>query len=232
MRKKFALLIIVPLLISCNSERGLLYVGNVMEPVISLDGEWMISTDTEGMAPYLMNDNLFEGVVEVPGEVMMQGFLIKHDTPFVLRRHIDIPFDYKDKVVKLVFEGAYSYARVWVDSQLIREHAGGFTAWECDISDQIQAGTKLTLTVELTDRMDEISYGSGYAKHPIGGLLRSVKLMALPKTYPDKIIISTDFDNDHKDATLTVEGELVPCPENSTTTICNFKYWYFIHITL
>ncbi len=26
--------------------------------------------------------------------------------------------------------------------------------------------------------------------------------------------------------------ELVPCPENSTTTIGNFKYWYFIHITL
>ncbi len=25
---------------------------------------------------------------------------------------------------------------------------------------------------------------------------------------------------------------LVPCPENSTTTIGNFKYWYFIHITL
>ncbi len=26
--------------------------------------------------------------------------------------------------------------------------------------------------------------------------------------------------------------QLVPCPENSTTTIGNFKYWYFIHITL
>ncbi len=29
-----------------------------------------------------------------------------------------------------------------------------------------------------------------------------------------------------------VESNLVPCPENSTTTIGNFKYWYFIHITL
>ena len=218
MKQILIILLVVTLVgISCQSDKsGAYFILDVQMPVISLDGDWMISVDINEMEPQIMDDNLFEGVVEVPGEVMIQGFSIKHDTPFVLRRYIDIPADYDGKVVKLLFEGVYSYARVWIDEHYIRDHSGGFTAWECDISNYVKAGGKSMITVEITDKMDEISYASGYAKHQIGGILRSVSLMALPESHPENVIITTKLDDDYKDATLTVQGEIVNSNDNET----------------
>ena len=75
------------------------------------------------------------------------------------------------------------------------------------------------LTVEVTDRADEISYGSGYAKHPIGGILRSVRLMALPVNYPSDITIVTDFDENFGHASLIVGGTTKYISENAEITL-------------
>jgi len=220
--KRIFLNLLFPLLVcaSCKTEtRETIFVQDVSTPVISLDGKWMISTEIPGQEPQLMEDNRFKGVVEVPGEVIIQGYFIEHDKPFVLRRYINIPEDYSGKVVKLLFEGVYSYARVWIDEHYIRDHSGGFTAWECDITDHIKAGEKSMLTVEITDRHDEISYASGYAKHQIGGILRSVYLLALPESYPGDIVIQTDLDSEYKDAELIISGEIMNGKSDETILI-------------
>ena len=204
--------------ISC-SENEAYRIKGVKEPVISLNGKWEICTIGYDEVSKASSGLLKWNEINVPGEAMMQGIPVKHDQPFLYRTEFLIPQDYRDKTVKIRFEGVYSYARVWVNDSYVRDHHGGFTAWECDITPFVKAGEKALLYVEVTDRADEISFASGYAKHQIGGILRNVSLLALPSNYPENIVITTDFDKDFKDATLTVKGLTVKEAENSKVQI-------------
>ena len=192
------------------------YVESVSEPIISLNGDWKISLTpgNEFWKDSILNDTWKD--IKVPGEVMMQGFSIKNDIAFAYKKEIDIPLDFEGKNVFLRFDGVYSYARVWVNGNFVRDHFGGFTRWKCDITPFVTAGEKARVTIEVTDRSDDISYASGYAKHQIAGILRDVNLMALPKIYPHKINIETDLDTDYKNVNLIISGELNSKPNNSS----------------
>ena len=37
------------------------------------------------------------------------------------------------------------------------------------------------IRLEVTDRLDDISYASGYAHHPIGGILRDVTFVRITR---------------------------------------------------
>lgn len=204
--------------ISCN-QNGDYFVRGVSQPVISLNGEWKVCLKGFEQVQDQGTDSVKWRDVEVPGELMMQGIAVKHDKPFVYFRKIRIPSDYDGKLVKIRFEGVYSFARVWVNGIFIRDHSGGFTAWECDISRAVRPGREADLFVEVTDKADEISYASGYAKHPIGGILRNVSLLALPVTCPEKVSVSTDLDEDYKDAVLTIEGSANAKDEDNSVAI-------------
>jgi hypothetical protein len=183
-------------------------VAGVQAPVISLNGNWKFNLDPQ--EEFWKTSVVFQDWEDilVPGECQMQGLAIKHDRPFVYKRAIRIPEDYRDKEVRLVFYGVYSYARLWVNGQFVREHSGGFTRWECDISDHVTPGEMAVLTLEVTDRADDISYGSGYAKHQIGGILRDVELMALPEQNFSELYFETHLDDEYKDAELKIFYEL------------------------
>ena len=124
-----------------------LFVKDVSKPVISLNGTWKIClTPPVNFQEIVKPDGNWKDI-QVPGECMMQGFLIKHDQPFVYKKEFSVPADFKGKVIKLRFGGVYSYARVWVNGKYIREHSGGFTPWECDISSFVVAGKKAHISL-------------------------------------------------------------------------------------
>jgi beta-galactosidase len=183
-------------------------VTGVKDPVITLNGTWKFTM--EPPKSFWKNNVDFEkwSNIRVPGECQMQGFAIKHDQPYAYKREVIIPDDYEGKQILLHFYGVYSYARVWVNGHFIREHFGGFTKWSCDITNHVTAGETAILTVEIVDRTDDISYGSGYAKHQIGGILRDVKLAALPKQNFKKLFFETDLDEKYHDSELNVIYEL------------------------
>ena len=56
--------------------------------------------------------------------------------------------------------------------------------------------------VAVTDRSDDISYASGYAFHPIGGILRDVRIIALPENYIARLSTEIEFDKLYEDAML------------------------------
>jgi hypothetical protein len=142
--------------------------------------------------------------VNVPGELAMQGFEISRDVEYPYRRPVLIPPDFKGKRIILRFDGVYSYARVWVNGVFKREHHGGFTSWECDITNDVTPGQAAWITVGVTDRSDEISYASNYAKHYIGGILRDVKLIALSPAHATRLQLTTGLDSAYRDAMLEV----------------------------
>ncbi len=186
---------------------------------VSLNGTWKFSMNP----PAAFWDNKFDfkewDNIQVPGECAMQGFAIKHDLPFAYIKVVDIPAAYKEKRIILRFDGVYSYARVWVNGHFIRDHSGGFTRWDCDLTAFVNPGQKAVITVEVTDRADEISYGSGYAKHPIGGILRDVHLLPLPHNYPDELFIETDFDRQYKNAVLKIFGRTSKKTDNARINV-------------
>jgi hypothetical protein len=194
---------------------GPYFVKGVSAPTVDLNGVWKIQTQPSGA--FWEQGQPLDGWsdIVVPGECMMQGFAIKHDEPFALRKDFVVPSDFEGREIKLRFEGVYSYARVWVNGKYIRDHSGGFTAWECDITTAVKPGSMATVTVEVTDKADEISYASGYAKHPIGGILRDVRLTASPPDRPEDVRLVTDLDDDYRNARLTVKGRLTRVGPNS-----------------
>ncbi|MEN8201604.1 MAG: glycoside hydrolase family 2 TIM barrel-domain containing protein [Bacteroidota bacterium] len=193
-------------LFGCTPQKQLkeFEVKDVANPAIILNGTWKFS-----MIPpenYWENDLDFQdwSDIRVPGECQMQGFAIQHDRPYVYKIEFEVPADYEGKEVYLNFYGVYSYARVWVNGEYIREHSGGFTKWTCDIGRVVTPGEKAVLTVEIMDRSDDISYGSGYAKHQIGGILRDVELVALPPQHFKQLYVETELDDRYTDAELKI----------------------------
>lgn len=169
-------------------------MAGVQQPVISLDGNWQFRYNPTG--------KWFP--IQVPGEPAMQGFAIEHDKPYTYRKAFTVPADYKGKKSILRFDGVYSLARLRVNGVFVREHSGGFTRWETDITPWIKPGKNNVIEVEITDPVDEISYASGYAHHPIGGILRSVSLLAQPENGLTDFYIETALDSIYQNAILKV----------------------------
>lgn len=160
--------------------------------------------------------------VAVPGELAMQGFDIENNIEYYYQRDIIIPEDFEGKRILIRFDGVYSNGRCWIDGHFIRCHTGGFTSWDCDITDYVKAGKSVRLTVGVADLEGSTpgnynpdgklkrdpSWASFYAHHNIGGILRDVSLIALPKTYLARMHIHTKFDEHFRDAQLKINTRL------------------------
>ena len=169
-------------------------VGGMSSSSLLLNGDWQFRFAPQGKW----------NTVQVPGELAMQGYAIEHDTPYLYRKSFTLPADYKGKRVILRFDGVYSHAILSVNGKQVREHHGGFTRWETDVMEFVRPGKKNEIQLEITDRIDDISYASGYAHHPIGGILRDVTVFALPETCFYDFAAETHLDTLYRDAVLKV----------------------------
>lgn len=169
-------------------------LAGVETPAVLLSGTWQFRYSP---------DSKWDKI-QVPGEPAMQGYAIEHDKPFTYRKSFTVPVDYTGKHTILRFDGVYSHARLFVNGTFVREHHGGFTRWETDVTPFVRPGKKNEIRLEVTDRLDDISYASGYAHHPIGGILRDVTLFALPETCLYDFYAETHLDAAYEDAVLKI----------------------------
>lgn len=169
-------------------------LAGVETPAVLLSGTWQFRYSP---------DSKWDKI-QVPGEPTMQGYAIEHDKPFTYRKSFTVPADYAGKHTILRFDGVYSYARLFVNDTFVREHHGGFTRWDTDITPFVRPGKKNEIRLEVTDRLDDISYASGYAHHPIGGILRDVTLFVLPETCLYDFYAETHLDAAYEDAVLKI----------------------------
>lgn len=165
--------------------------------ITSLDGTWRV--DVNPTSDYHKRDyqaaEWFD--VKVPGELAMQGIAIEHDKAVVYQRRFTLPASYSGRETIIRFDGVYSSAKLYINGEFVREHHGGFTRWECDITRLVRTGgAENVITLEVIDPLDEISYASGYAHHPIGGILRDVTIYSLPRTHIEALAIETIFKGD------------------------------------
>ncbi len=172
--------------------------------VLDLNGNWKFAPDPPaGFWAKDVDVSAWENI-QVPGEWAAQGWTLGQDIERVYRRSVEIPKNFGGRRLLLRFDGVYSYARVWVDGVYVRDHHGGFTSWDCDVTGLVTPGAAAVVTVGVTDMSDEISWGSSYAKHNIGGILQEVRLVALPATHAARLHVGTALDEDHQKGTLEV----------------------------
>ncbi|KAJ5738119.1 glycoside hydrolase family 2 protein [Penicillium malachiteum] len=77
-------------------------------------------------------------------------------------------------------DAATNHGRVFVDSQFVTKHSGGYTSFEADITHLVAAGKEFRLTI------------AQYDFYNYAGLARSVWLFSVPKTHIQDITIVTD----------------------------------------
>ena len=141
--KFFALIIFLGLFQLACTRRDIpdhMEVVGVNVPEVNLNGTWKFSMNPP--ETFWENNIDFSDWedIQVPGECQMQGFAIKHDQAYVYKYDFLVPQDFQDKHISLDFHGVYSYARVWVNGHFLREHFGGFTRWDCDLTNVVTPG--------------------------------------------------------------------------------------------
>lgn len=182
-------------------------VPDVRQPVIDLGGEWRTTSDppSEFWRPET-NTSSWKSI-RVPSELTLEGIDILQNVEYPCRRKIAVPADYAGHRIFLRFDGVYSYARVWVNGTFLRNHYGGFTSWDCEITAQAPAGSTADLVVGVTDRSDDISQASYYAKHLIGGILRGVTMFVVPAAHLEAFSVTSSLDANYKDGLMHLEGQ-------------------------
>lgn len=185
-------------------------VSGVPEPVVSLDGTWKFKlnpgqgfwrngTDTSGWKE-----------VRVPANIEVLGFDIRgqqggdwfpdRNIEHAYQKTVNIPSSYDGSRVMLRFEAAFNFARVWVNGHLVRQHRGGFTTFDADVTEYVAPGEDATITVGITAETGFVEY-----QH-VRGLIGQVKLFALPVDHITRLHAETEFDAAYSDATLKVSA--------------------------
>lgn len=182
-------------------------VAGVRQPVVNLAGEWRVNMDPPAEFWKSPLDSSWAKMT-VPNEFATQGFSIVPNREYPCRRTIRIPADFANQRIFLRFDGVYSYARVWVNGIYLRDHFGGFTGWDCEITDHVKPGQDADLVVGVTDRSDDISQESYYAKHLIGGILRDVRLFAVGRDYLRSLSVTVGLDDKYQDGRIRLVADL------------------------
>lgn len=178
------------------------YVLGLNNPIISLNGTWLIKVNPQGDFWSREVDLSEWSETQVPqSRNSKRGINDKH---YVYRKSLVIPDSFVEKRVILRFDGVSNAAKLWVNGSFVREHWGSFMAWTCDISNFVNPGEEAVITLEVDNNMD------GLAKYVFtGGIQRDVRMYALPLNYLTRFHVETDFDEDYNDAILKVRLAMV-----------------------
>lgn len=197
---------------------------------LSLDGKWkfLYTVNPDGINKnFFRNDFNEKGMAEitVPGMWQMQGWgekifrnvaqPFKSDPPKIprdynpvgsYRKTFTVPANFNGKQLFLHFEGVASAFFVWVNGQEVGYNQGANEPAEFDVTKLVKPG-KNTVSVMVFQFSDGI-YNEDQDMWRLGGIFRSVYLMATPKVHLRDYYIVTDLDEKYEDATLKVQAEV------------------------
>jgi len=175
-------------------------VAGVRQPVIDLAGPWHWTSGPED-SDWLDTTSREWQPVDIPNDLDALG-LEPASGHMAFRRSVDIPADFKGQQVFLRFEGAMFEAAVWIDGREAGRHRGGFTTWTRDITGLVTAGTPAELLVGLKSLPGQLNAAQ------TGGLIRPVRLLALPPVHIGRLHCRTCRSANDVDFDLHIQLEL------------------------
>jgi len=175
-------------------------------PSLSLDGVWQFRSDPPAEFASFRGASA-DGwkPIRVPGEWVMQGFQVPSRRRAGFRRLFSLPEKWLGKRVRLRFNAVFSRCRVWVNGEKAGEHLGGFTPFEFDVTDAVHPGENTVALAVWSDSLaDTLASASKYAVHPLGGIIRPVRLFVLPPVNLAFVHVSTALNRDNREGTAHV----------------------------
>lgn len=125
------------------------------------------------------------------------------------QRHVRVPAGWDGRRVVLRFDAAAHRAVVWWNDVEVGRHEGGYTPFECDVTEHVRVGETARVTVVVDNRLDLTSIPPGIVDVlPDGrrrqryfhdffnyaGLHRTVWLYTTPRVYVEDITVTTEVD--------------------------------------
>ncbi len=109
--------------------------------------------------------------------------------------------------MRLEFEAVFHTATVWVNGQLVGEHARkGYTAFSFDITQMLRSDQSNAIAVRVDNAFNEHMLPRGRSSDWAndGGIVRPVKLLVTPKTFVERVDVEAVPNLSNRDAAVTV----------------------------
>lgn len=106
------------------------------------------------------------------------------------------PESWRGQRVRVVFEGAAHQARVYLNGQLLAQHACGYTAFTVDLTDHLhwQGANNLTVELDSRENLDVPPFGNVIDYLTYGGLYREVFLEVGGPARIEDLCVRADMD--------------------------------------
>ena len=142
--------------------------------------------------------------IRVPGEWAMQGFRVPPWAAAGYMRSFVVPKNWAGLRTKLRCDAAFSHSTVFINGRKAGEYVGGFTPFEMDVTDLVQPGRTnvIALALRSASTADLIDSAMSYAGRDLGGILRKIRVFAVPHENVADIYVTTKFDEQFRDATV------------------------------
>jgi hypothetical protein len=185
-------------------------VNGLEESKINLGGTWKFNPSPKSGFQFARKVPLEWSNIAVPGEWTMQGFKVKPKTSAAYFKSFAVPVEWSNCIIKLRCDAIYSDAQIWINGKEVGMHQGGMNAFEMDVTSIIKSGNDniIAMAVMNESLSDSLMTGTQYAAHQLGGILRKVYLIALPKVNLSFLGINTNWENGSNIAQLTVDYEI------------------------
>ena len=186
-------------------------VQGIHKPLINLNGEWnFCAAPQKGFWESVNPKKLSWSPIQVPGEWLMQGFIVEANRRAAYWRKIAIPADWQGKRVFLKCDGLYSDAAVFINGKPAGTHEGGFTPAEFEITSFIFPGRSNDVVIGLISESlaDTLASATQYAAHQLGGITRKIEIFAVPEVHLSKINITTNLDDQYVNADLDIDLDI------------------------
>ena len=180
--------------------------------------------------------------LKVPGDWNTQDpTLLRYEGTIWYRKKFQLPDDVAGKRLFVYFDGANYLTKIYVNGHFVGQHEGGFTPFNVDVTPALHDGENtLIVGVSNTRRGDGIpSRVTDWYNY--GGLIRDVRLVAVPEDYianyriqlakgsADEVAGWVQLAGEHPADTVTVEieelgiNESFPVDENGRAEITGLR---------
>ena len=180
-----------------------------MRPLwMNLNGPWGFAFDTRDAGlkeSWYQNPERFDSEITVPFPwgAPLSGREDEADIGWYFRE-VEIPDSWKGKRIFLIIGAADWETTVWMDSEKVGGHRGGYVPIELELTPHVQWGASQELVIRVDDaRRDFTLYGKqGYGN--ARGIWQTVYLEARGETYVESLQMTPDIDRSVAVATVRI----------------------------
>jgi beta-glucuronidase len=180
----------------------------------SLNGLWDFALDSsgEGRSAGWWRQRL-AGARQIPvpasyNDIFPEPEVHDHVGDAWYQTNVRVPARWRGERIVLRFDSATHRATVWVDETQVAEHEGGYTPFESELTELVEPGGEVRITVVVNNVLSWQSIPPGYVEETLdgprqryfhdffnyAGLHRTVWLYRTPTNYLRDVTVVTDLD--------------------------------------